>query len=240
MLLKFVCLSVLIILQGCTILQKDRWPAGNNVILLTFDDGPNPDAQVSHQLLDVLKKHGIKATFCYVGEHVDRNPELVRRAAGDGHAIVTHSYNRSWPPLFDETLLLEQIQKSRAAIRAAAPGSDIQLDYYRPPRGLVSPAVRVLLNQHEVELAYLTFYVHEASAGPDKSASVLARIKSGIKKHQGAAIVLHESRYPSDKYVDKSWLPAMVEQLIVWAKQEGYDFVLYQDQYSAEVSASRS
>ena len=46
-------------------------------IALTFDDGPN--AQYTPQLLDLLKKYGIKATFFVVGEKVEQHPELVKR-----------------------------------------------------------------------------------------------------------------------------------------------------------------
>lgn len=47
------------ILSGCTILEPYKWPSGSREIILTFDDGPS--RKVSKELLDVLKKHEVKA-----------------------------------------------------------------------------------------------------------------------------------------------------------------------------------
>jgi peptidoglycan/xylan/chitin deacetylase (PgdA/CDA1 family) len=64
------------------------------LVYLTFDDGPNPTATPS--LLDVLKAHGVRATFFVIDKHL--TPEtapMVRRAAAEGHAIALHSHTRA-------------------------------------------------------------------------------------------------------------------------------------------------
>jgi cellulose synthase/poly-beta-1,6-N-acetylglucosamine synthase-like glycosyltransferase/peptidoglycan/xylan/chitin deacetylase (PgdA/CDA1 family)/spore germination protein YaaH len=59
-------------------------------IALTFDDGPDP--VLTPQILDILKEKGVKATFFVVGENGQSNPEIVRRAAAEGHEIGNHSF----------------------------------------------------------------------------------------------------------------------------------------------------
>ena len=66
-------------------------PRKRGELALTFDDGPNP--AWTPQLLDVLAKHGVKATFFMVGSFAEAEPELVRRVAEAGHLIGNHSWS---------------------------------------------------------------------------------------------------------------------------------------------------
>lgn len=59
-------------------------------IVLTFDDGPDPEW--TPKILDVLKEKGVKATFFIIGENGQANPELVKRIVAEGHEIGNHSF----------------------------------------------------------------------------------------------------------------------------------------------------
>lgn len=61
------------------------------MIALTFDDVPDP--RFTPQLLDVLRKYKVKATFFVVGSRAEKHPALVARMIREGHAIGNHSYN---------------------------------------------------------------------------------------------------------------------------------------------------
>lgn len=62
-------------------------------IYLTFDDGPNPAA--TPQLLDVLKGHGVPATFFVINRYItDDTLPIVRRMFEEGHAVALHSQSR--------------------------------------------------------------------------------------------------------------------------------------------------
>ena len=58
-----------------------------SLIYLTFDDGPN---WKTGKLLDVLKKHQVKATFFILGKNIKGNEHLIRRIVADGHLIALH------------------------------------------------------------------------------------------------------------------------------------------------------
>ena len=58
-------------------------------VSLTFDDGPNPI--YTPQILAILKKNNIKATFFMVGVNAQKYPEIVKMVLADGHAIDSHS-----------------------------------------------------------------------------------------------------------------------------------------------------
>ncbi|WP_019910765.1 polysaccharide deacetylase family protein [Paenibacillus sp. HW567] len=60
-------------------------------IALTFDDVPDP--RFTPQVLNVLRKHHVKATFFIVGSRAAKHPDLVKRIIQEGHAVGNHSYN---------------------------------------------------------------------------------------------------------------------------------------------------
>src|ERR671915_637686 len=63
-------------------------------IYLTFDDGPNPRA--TPQVLDVLRKHDVRATFFIIDEHLTaETAPIVRRAFEEGHAVGLHTHTRA-------------------------------------------------------------------------------------------------------------------------------------------------
>ena len=64
-------------------------------IYLTFDDGPNPTT--TPDLLDVLAREGVQATFFIIDRHLsDETAPIVRRMFADGHAVALHSANKSY------------------------------------------------------------------------------------------------------------------------------------------------
>ena len=64
-------------------------------IYLTFDDGPNPTT--TPDLLDVLAREGVRATFFLIDRHItDQTAPLVRRMFDEGHAVAVHSHTRAW------------------------------------------------------------------------------------------------------------------------------------------------
>jgi peptidoglycan/xylan/chitin deacetylase (PgdA/CDA1 family) len=60
-------------------------------IALTFDDGPDPE--VTPGVLDVLERHGVRATFFMVGREAVAHPELVEAVVHGGHAVANHSWD---------------------------------------------------------------------------------------------------------------------------------------------------
>lgn len=63
-------------------------PNDQNIIYLTFDDGPHP--QITAEVLDLLDEYQAKATFFLIGENVRKFPEVVERIKASEHAIGLH------------------------------------------------------------------------------------------------------------------------------------------------------
>lgn len=97
-------------------------------IALTFDDGPS--TAWTPALLDGLKERGVKATFFLIGENADKNPEIVKRMAEEGHLIGNHTYhhveltkvseNEARLELADTSAVIVRITRKRAGVYASA------------------------------------------------------------------------------------------------------------------------
>jgi peptidoglycan/xylan/chitin deacetylase (PgdA/CDA1 family) len=109
---------------------------GTGSVALTFDDGPDPVN--TPKLLDLLKKHHVKATFCLVGHRVRDNKALVRRIADEGHTLCNHS----WQHLQDlrergDAYAFRDLEATNEQLHKAAPNAKIK--YFRAPYGNFSP-----------------------------------------------------------------------------------------------------
>ena len=70
---------------------QNLYNESEKIAYLTFDDGPSK--KCTPKILDILKKNNIKATFFVIGERVNKNPEIIKRAYEEGHYIANHTYS---------------------------------------------------------------------------------------------------------------------------------------------------
>jgi peptidoglycan/xylan/chitin deacetylase (PgdA/CDA1 family) len=102
-------------------------------IAMTFDDGPS--ATLTPKLLDILAAHRIKATFFVIGENVVQHPEVVARAAREGHEIGNHSWSHPNFGKMSEDGVRGQLQRTDEAIKGATGARPTLL---RPPYGSIT------------------------------------------------------------------------------------------------------
>lgn len=116
-----------------------RIPSPNHDISLTFDDGPNPYA--TPLILDALGRAGVKATFFFLGRHVDRWPEIARRAAAEGHQIGNHGYFHRKLHFRGVGYVREDLGRGKRAIEASC---GVSPAFFRAPHGFRSPWVTAI------------------------------------------------------------------------------------------------
>jgi len=102
-------------------------------IAMTFDDGPS--AVLTPKLLDVLAARHIKATFFVLGENIAEHPEIVARAAREGHEIGNHSWSHPNFAKMSLESIRSQLQRTDDAIKNAT-GNRPTL--FRPPYGSIT------------------------------------------------------------------------------------------------------
>ena len=102
-------------------------------IAMTFDDGPS--ATLTPKLLDILAAHQIKATFFVIGENVAEHPQIVARAAREGHEIGNHSWSHPNFGKMSDDGVRSQVQRTDDAIKSATGSRPTLL---RPPYGSIT------------------------------------------------------------------------------------------------------
>ena len=103
---------------------------GSKVIALTIDDGPSP--VYTPQVLQVLEKYGVRATFSMVGKNVSYYPSIARDVAQAGHTIINHTWNHANLTSLSAAQQLSQINRATDAIHAAA---GVRPRMFRAPYG---------------------------------------------------------------------------------------------------------
>lgn len=119
-------------------------PIDVRAVALTFDTG----VQAGHvpEILDVLKKHKVHATFGITGHWAVTNPDLLKRIVKEGHALINHSW--SHPSFTGEDTgtqpltakqIRSQLARTEKKVREIASAST--KPYFRPPYGDFDPFV---------------------------------------------------------------------------------------------------
>jgi len=105
-------------------------PRESRKVALTFDDVPDP--RFTPQVLDVLRRKKVQATFFVVGTRAKKHPDLVRRIHREGHAVGNHSYSHIDLSHASLSRMKEQVRRAETSIQAAV-GFEPKL--FRPPYG---------------------------------------------------------------------------------------------------------
>jgi cellulose synthase/poly-beta-1,6-N-acetylglucosamine synthase-like glycosyltransferase/peptidoglycan/xylan/chitin deacetylase (PgdA/CDA1 family)/spore germination protein YaaH len=102
-------------------------PAGK-VLCLTFDDGPDP--RYTPAILDILRSHGVRATFFIIGANADQNIGLLKREYAEGHDIGNHTYTHPNIALVSEERAALELGTTQRIIENALGVSTV---LFRPP-----------------------------------------------------------------------------------------------------------
>jgi peptidoglycan/xylan/chitin deacetylase (PgdA/CDA1 family) len=111
-------------------------PQGRGQIALTFDDGPNP--AWTPQLLDLLAKHRVHATFFLIGKHAMEEPYLTRYLAEAGHVIGNHSWSHPNLAFTSPKKVKEELKQTKQVLEHI---TGMPVRFFRPPYGGRRPDV---------------------------------------------------------------------------------------------------
>jgi peptidoglycan/xylan/chitin deacetylase (PgdA/CDA1 family) len=105
-----------------------------NTIYLTFDDGPHNSRTV--QVLDHLKRLGVKATFFVIPKDSAFSERTLKRIHNEGHSIGVHSFSHNYTEIYAGVEeFLEDFGKARNLIYEQ---TGVLSDFYRFPGGSIN------------------------------------------------------------------------------------------------------
>ena len=183
-------------------------------VALTFDDGPNPDATPA--ILDALAECGVKATFFVLGRHAERWPDLVRRAAVEGHAIGNHGFYHRKLQFKSPHYVREDLTRGTRAIEQAA---GVHPGLFRAPHGFRSPWVTAIARSLGQRTVGWSLGVWDSDRpGVD---AIVQRTLEGARP--GSILLLHDGD-GYDPAGDRMQTARAVPQIVDRLLQQGYRF----------------
>ncbi len=164
-----------------------RLPAAataNNGIALTMDDGPDPG--VTPQVLDMLDRYAVQATFFCVGENAARYPDLCREIVRRGHAVENHSqHHRHSFALMGYSGFMRELQAAQDTLTTITGRRPL---FFRAPAGLRNPFLHPVLVRLGLRLA--SWSVRGFDTRPGNVERVKYRLLRGLRA--GAILLLHD------------------------------------------------
>jgi peptidoglycan/xylan/chitin deacetylase (PgdA/CDA1 family) len=197
-------------------------PGRGKLMALTYDDGPN--TAWTPALLEVLDRHGVKATFFSIGHYAEEQPELLRQVASAGHAIGNHTYSHVSMPFHTDARIREELRKTTDAIEAA--GVEMARSrgrrLMRPPYGRRRPGtLRVLREEGYLPVTWsVTLWDWSKRVTTEK---IMRKAERQIRG--GDVILLHDGSNVAMGYDRHCSVDATEAILARWKEREGYEFV---------------
>ena len=205
-----------------TIIENEE-PENQNVIYLTFDDGPSTD--ITPQILDILKEEDVKATFFVLDYKVgSKREELVKREIAEGHTIALHGTSHTYKEIYKSleegisnfTNLNQKIKETTGVdtkIMRFPGGSSNTVSRFNP--GIMTQLAEAML---ERGYKYYDWNVSSGDSGDVKtSEAVYSNVTKGFKQGRINMVLMH------DFAGNKKTLNAL-RDIIHFGKENGYTF----------------
>lgn len=135
-------------------------------VYLTFDGGPDEN---TNEILDVLAKYNVKATFFVIGSESDEMKAVYRRIVDEGHTLGMHSYSNSYSTIYSSSDSFEKDVTKLNAYLKKVTGEKSQ--YYRFPGGSNNEISNVDMSEfiHVLNEKKITYFDWNVSAGDSAS-----------------------------------------------------------------------
>ncbi|KMT21131.1 polysaccharide deacetylase family protein [Clostridium cylindrosporum] len=196
----------------------ERQVSKEKVAYLTFDDGPT--ANVTPVVLEVLKKHNVKATFFVLGKMAEKHPEILKKEFNDGHLIGNHTYSHDYKYIYSTPdNFISDIKKGEETINKIL-GLDGKVQIIRFPGGSFP---KKLENYRQAAAKNGYYYIDwnslngDAEGGKKNEAQLIDRLIKTSKGKKELVILMHDA-------ATKMATANSLGQIIEYLKSSGYRF----------------
>jgi len=189
-----------------------------DTVYLTFDDGPS---NRTAEILDILKKKEIKATFFIIGKEGNKEKDLLKRMADEGHTIGIHTYSHVYSNIYDSVeSYLDDFSQTYHLIYDT---TGVKPEVFRFPGGSIN---KYSAQDYEEIIAEMTrrgftYYDWNASSGDANfNATANSVYNNTVQSSEGKdriILLMHDS-------ISKSYTVAALPNLIEYYKAKGYKF----------------
>lgn len=210
--------------RSAQVFGRSLWkgPDSRRAIALTFDDGPS---ESTGRLLDLLAKHGAKATFCAIGFHVRRLPRVAARAVAEGHEIANHTDTHPHLFLRSQAFIVNQLERAQKSIEDAIGAA---------PRFFRAPFGARWFGLDEAQRRFsLTGLMWTDIARDWTLSAVDIDLRMRSRARPGAVFCFHDGRELAQNPDISNTLRALEFLLPAW-RDAGYEFVTASELFAAK------
>ena len=182
-----------------------RAKRADKCVALTFDDSPSCR---TGRVLDILKKHNVKATFFVIGSNIDEFPDVFKRIVDEGHVVGNHTW--SHPPRFQTMKYINvenEIKMTSDYIQSTIGKRPL---FFRPPFGVTTP--RIGRAVRKLGMSCIGWNIRSLDTVEKRTREeIVERVIPQIKP--GSVILLHDRCKDSDR---------LLEMLFQYLDDNGY------------------
>ncbi len=198
------------------------------IVALTFDDGPNE--KYTTELLAVLQKHHVHASFFLVGKNLERHPDLGQAIITAGHTVGNHLYSHAFSRYWSRRSFrreLEQTQQTLQTILGITP------KFFRPPWLYRDPGLLEIVRKHGLRTMSGLFGSEIEPFQP--SAELMAKM-AWRKVTPGVILIFHDGYNAQGG--PRHQTVAAVDLLIQRLKTAGYTCVTLDQMFPASPNSA--
>lgn len=186
------------------------------LVALSFDDGPNTETTV--RMLDMLKKHDVKASFFVIGKNItEESAKIMQRAHDEGHDIENHSLTHCAIPTLTTDSMKSEIDQTSALIEKYV-GEKPQ--FFRPPY--------IALSKTMFDTIQLPFICGDGCNDWEDEVSTDVRVEKMLASARDGLIFLLHDFVGNEKTVEA------VDRIIPILKERGFRFVTVRELFKAK------
>lgn len=158
------------------------------------------------KMLDILKKHHVKATFFLEGRWVKNHPDMAKMIVDAGHEIGNHSYSHPDLKTLSNAKIREELVKTNEVIEAT---TGVKCKWFAPPSG--SYRDDVVKIAADLDMKTIMWSVDTIDWQNPSPSVIVKRVMS--KVHCGAMILMHPTLPTAEA----------LEPLIISIQQKEYE-----------------
>ena len=181
-------------------------------LVLTFDDVPG--SVLTPAILQLLKKHDVKATFFVLGRNIKTNEHLLRQAANEGHELATHGYDHFDYWRISPFRSVRDIRQGFQALNQTL-GSQSKSCLFRPPYGRLNLISLIYLWMQKIPVIYWTLDSKDTHAYEVRDSDAVIQ---ELRFRQGAVALLHD--FDREDTVSSPYVCEVTDKLIRLAQEE--------------------
>jgi len=208
------------------IIHKVEPNGQEKLVALTFDDGPW--INTTTEVLEILRKNEIKATFFVLGQQLQKYPQIANQVIAEGHAIANHTWHH-WYRRMDEATAAKEIDDTANLIYKT---TGVKTNYFRPPGGVLNNGLVSYAQKRDYAIAMWSVDSADSRRRRPTPETLAKNVLKGI--HPGGIVLMHDGGGNHEATVQA--LPQIIEGL----REQGYKFVTLPELLASSQSSSQT